>query len=477
MDFFAVIAFVVLYHVRPQEWIGPVSTVRPAMIAMLIGLYGTLTRDKGFSFSHLFKTPHDWLMAFYLVWIVGSSSSPYETWKSCYSLFLYYFIIMLALSNIERMRKFMFWWAMMLVLVSGLAIASEYGFDPMYSYDVTHGSMKGRLVLNTSIFNNPNALGHSIVPGIAMLYFLFWWNRFFAFKFIFTFASSICGYAAFLTISKGAYVAAFATWLISYMFRRPLIVKILIVVVALTGGMAALKSMPRMSELESPRAEGGIQGRILVFTWGFQTMERNFRGVGWGKFDIAFSHAYGFLKSPHSSFVAVGTELGYTGLVLFVAILYCGFKTLMLAKTRDDEEERVRRLLFVLLVSYSVSSWMVGWASRASFFMMLAATAAFHRHLLGMNDSVPEAAPVLGSPAVAAKPEPSLSTPVSPVVSSFNSAVPAVPHTEGEPLGAVVPEARPPGLAWNSFGIWDILWIGGLTYGIIRIWSYAIHQL
>ncbi len=37
--------------------------------------------------------------------------------------------------------------------------------------------MKGRLILNLSIFNNPNGLGHSVVPAIPMLYYYLIYRR------------------------------------------------------------------------------------------------------------------------------------------------------------------------------------------------------------------------------------------------------------------------------------------------------------
>ncbi len=475
MDFFSVILFIILYHLRPHEWIGAAATIRPAMITMLMAIYGTATREKGFSPSLFLKTPHDWLMVFYLGWIVVTAPSPLDTWKACYSLFLYYFIITLALSSIERMRVFMRWWAVMLVFVAIMAVASEYGFDPMYSYDITHGPMKGRLVLNTSIFYNPNALGHSVIPAIAMMYFLFWWKRFITFKLMYVPMAAICGYCTFLTQSKGAFLSAFATWVTSYMFRRPLAVQILVAAIAYTAGTAALKTLPRMTELESPRAEGGIQGRIWVFTWGLETFKRTTTVVGWAGFEQGFARISGFPKAPHSSYVAVGTELGWPGLTLFVGIIYCGFKTLFLARTRDDEEERVRRILFVLLVSYSVSSWMVGWSTRANFFIILAVTAAFHRHLLGFNDAEPQTVEATGNSREVGRGEPTSAVPMvtSPDLTSLDERQGLGPMGDGANNEAI----NPPRMPWNKLGWKDMVAIGVLTYAVVRVWSYAVYRM
>jgi O-antigen ligase len=480
MDFFAVIIFLILYHIRPHEWIGAVETLRPAMIAMLMALYGTFTRDKGFSLGILFRTPHDWFMLAYLVWIVGTAPSSFAAWNSCYSLFLYYFVITLALSSVERMRVFLNWWALMLVLVAALAVASEFGFDPMYSNDLTHGRMKGRLVLNNYMFNNPNALGHSVVPVMAMVYFLFWWKRFITFKLLFLPFTGIAAWCVYLTQSKGAFLAAFATWLTAYMFRRPLVVKILIAVLATTVGIAALRAMPRMDELEKPRSEGGIQGRLWVFTWGLETMDRTWNGVGWGGFAEGFARESGFPKASHSSYVSVGAELGWPGLLLFIALIYCGFKTLLTARTTTDDEERVRRVLFVLLISYVVSSWMVGWHNRTVFWLMMAVIGAFHRHLLDAGkESGGELISGTGEPS---RLEPSASPKLigDAAVPNFNTtAERAEVPASAKPLAAIEAsdENAISSITWKSFGWRDVVLILAATYVVIEMWRYVIYNL
>ncbi|HEY1173780.1 MAG TPA: O-antigen ligase family protein [Verrucomicrobiae bacterium] len=483
MDFIAVILFIILYHIRPHEWIGAAAALRPAMVTMLMALYGTFTRENGFSLALLLKTPHDWLMLAYFGWIVVTAPSPVETFKSSYSLFLYYYVIVLALSSVERIRKFLACWAIMVVVVACLAVASEFGFDPMHGQDMTQGMMKGRLILNVSIFQNPNALGHSMVPAFGMLYFLYFWKRFFAVKLSMLPMVAMLAWCLFLTVSKGAFLSAFATALAGYSFRRPLIVKVLIGVVSITVGWAALKSLPRMQELDRPSAEGGIQGRVWVFRWGLHTFFNTSNGVGWEHFAEGFARHSGFPKAPHSSYVAVGAELGKPGLCLFIAIIYACFATLVRAKTEDDEVERIRRVLFVMVVAYVVSSWMVGWSSRASFFVMIAVVGAYQRQLLGLNEKLPS----VEAPARVRRRVKPASEPV--VETNAPSMPPAVPirrrHRRQLPPAATAPVDKAqtpapkpePGIKWNSFSWKDYVMVGICTYAVVRIWSYAISTM
>jgi hypothetical protein len=103
-------------------------------------------------------------------------------------------------------------------------------------------------------------------------------------------------------------------------------------------------------------------------------------------------HSRHFVKATHGAYNQNGSELGYVGLFLFVGILYCCIRTLLLVKSKDDDEERIRRALFACVVAYAISSWMVDFCYRPTFFMMVAAISAFHRHLLRKQEQASEPA-------------------------------------------------------------------------------------
>src|SRR5439155_20065999 len=144
---------------------------RPVQLTMILALLSLITREKSVSLADLFKTPHDWMMFLFFAWVIVASPSPFDTFKSVSNLMLFYVVIIQALTTEERLSNYLFWWTIMITFIAALAVASEFGIDPLYSYDLTHGRMLDRLSLNLSIFNNPNALGHSMVPAIPMIYY------------------------------------------------------------------------------------------------------------------------------------------------------------------------------------------------------------------------------------------------------------------------------------------------------------------
>jgi hypothetical protein len=157
-----------------------------------------------------------------------------------------------------------------------------------------------------------------------------------------------------------------------------------------------------MNELSSSKTDPAIQGRVAALNYGLTLMRNNWFGIGLGNFEGSFFHngplekterintvparriplANGtyrdidarripiirynhFTKATHGAYNQNGAELGYVGLFLFIGILYCCIRTLLLVKSHDDDEERIRRALFAM-VPPSSCLWLPSVRSTAS---------------------------------------------------------------------------------------------------------------
>jgi hypothetical protein len=482
MDFAAIALFLVLYHLRLQEWLSVARSLRLVAFSMGFAIIATLLRERGFKLKDLLRTPHDWFMLAFLIWTVATG--PNWTWGEIYPVFLYYIMTVQALFRLNRLQMFLTIWAIMLIVIAGLAVVSLYGFDPMNSADLTNGAMKGRLILNTSIFNNPNGLGHSIVPVVVMLFYLCFWKRPVAVKILLFPLLMLPLYCIYLTQSKGSYLAGFVAIVSCLTLGRPKAIQLGILFVAIFFGFGALYALPRMQDLN--RGEQGIQGRIAAFGWGLNEMRSETCGIGYGNWDPAFIRQNHYQKSPHSSYVHIGGEEGEPGLFLFLGIIYCCLRTVIMAKTTTVAEERVRRLLFVLVICYIVSSWMVGQAWRATFFLMAAAVAAFHRHLLARdNPETDEAKEVaaeqkreaLLAPALRLTPlQPAyaMSAPVLPMSRMTSALAAGTPIRSGARFDVTETEEPSEKGLWNRINWVDLVLILVMTYATVRFWSYII---
>jgi len=484
MDFAAVNLFLMLCYLRPHEWIGLVQSIRLTAFSLVFAIVATFMRERGFTLKSMFRTPHDWMVYFYFGWIILASLAFLTAWKAVYAYGLYYLVAVQALSSLRRIELFLRWWAVVLLSVCLFALASEFGFDPTGAADFTHGRMKGRLVLMLSIFNNPNALGHGVVPTIIMLYFLLIWKRPIFAK-IFAIPLMVLPIAClYLTQSKGAFLAAFAGILFALTFGRPKIVQGLIVLAACTVGWGSMSMLPRMHELDRSASDQAIQGRVAAFKFGLKSLHNSVRGLGIAQFEPRFESEHHYFKSSHSAYVEIGAEFGWIGLTLFLGILYCCYRTLLTCRTRTVEEERSRRILFTMLVTHTVSCWMVDFAWRASFFLMVGTIAAFHRQLLGMEQQtvVKEAEPLMAVPVLAPLTlEPSRFGLPEPLTTAGPGVFAMQRPREDEYRPTIInidSSTEPPpykGIGWNRIGLLDITLLIIISLAWERLWRYLIH--
>lgn len=504
MDIVPVILFLVLYYLRPQEWPIGLNTLHFVQMTMLTGLASLSLRQRGFQLRDLFRTPHDWAVCAFWMWIVFSSPTPWVTFKESANLYIFYIVIVQALYTVPRLNLFVGWWTFLIVAVAGLAVLSLHGFDPLDSAEITHTSMKERLVLNLSIFNNPNALGHSVVPAIPLLYYFCIWKKPMVLRALGFALMAVAGYCIYLTQSKGAFIAGGATIVATLTFGRPKTLQIAIIATAAVFGSSILYALPRMQELNKSKSDEAIQGRVIAFQHGYKMLTTTDHGVGFHNWIPSFlagkyrfkrtHHDKESLKKPmpiiskasHSSYVQIGAELGYPGFFFLFGILYCCLRTVVMAKTSTPDEERVRRILFVLIVTYMVSSWMVDFAYRPTFFMFAAATAALHRHLCGLNETQERDLRVKAGRAS------------EPYVPAWRARLLPQPTPEGarahlgaraailtlEPLPAAPPApapAAPPSsrlaFAWNRIGWLDLAIAAAMTYAAVRYWSYLLTRM
>jgi len=392
LDFILAVLFLVLYYVRPHEWLAPMAAFQPVTKVLALGLavvifkIGRRVHWRPHRIAAEFlRTPNDWALLAFTAWMLYAAVDMRSVWAEFYPLLAYYLLVRHAASTPRRMEVFMWVWLGLLLFISTMAVLSEYDIDPFGSASFTHGMYKGRLTLNLSIFNNPNALGHSVVMILPMIYFLGIWHRMLLFKELSLPLFTMPVWCLFWTQSKGAYISGAVGLLVSQTFGRPKWLQIVVVGAVYGLGASALMLLPRMHDLESVRSDAGVKGRLFAWNFAYQSFVTLPKGLGFQQFTKRVP-AYGqgefrVHKPTHSSYVEVGAELGKGGLLAWLSILYFSMRVLVLGKTETDQEERIRRLLFCLVVIYMASSWMTNISYRGTFFIQTAVVAAFASHL------------------------------------------------------------------------------------------------
>lgn len=465
-----------------------------AMIAGMIGIY---RRPGGVALRHFAQSPADLLIISYLAWTVWTTGSWFELTKAMLPFAAFYFVTALALSTPQRLHTFLNCW------VAGLSIVMVFALSTVYGFEIVAGSLdlteqfNERLALNTWIYNNPNALGHGVVALIPAAFIWLVWRRSGGVRMLGLLIIAGAAQVTVLTGSKGAYLCGTFAVTITMMFRKSRLVQIFMLVCMLTAGLGALKMLPRMETLDSK--EAGIAGRLLIWQMAHNAMVNTRTGEGWKVFEAWIeTEDWGLIrKATHGSYVNVGADLGYIGLMLFVGILYANSRTLLQARVdpEDVELERCQRLLLSLTASFVASAWIIDRAYHTDYFILAGVVAAFHRLMTvpktsqeneeAEEEQVPTLAALAQLPAMAhvmpqlagmgqatTLPMSSALLPES-AVSSRGIAARA-DSVEADQVGNEEDERPRIGLKWRRLQGIDIVCMVALLFAVDRIWQYLM---
>ncbi|MCB1226778.1 MAG: O-antigen ligase family protein [Verrucomicrobiales bacterium] len=457
--------FLILYYIRPQDWVPGLAgfnIIRPLMIGwfMVLASQGSRSPVRGW-----FRTPHDWAVLIFSVFIVWAAPPGVEVLSPVFSLAVFYFLTCHALSTWDAVLIYLKIWNGCLVTLAAFGVLQTLGFDITAGRSYTDFFM-GRLSLGTWMANNPNALAHTVVMGIPLSYVLYFWRGSAAGRtIVFPFCAILIGWCAWMTESKGAFLVGAGITVLIFVVGRPRWIQIAAIATALTLGVGALSFLPRMEQMSNLRSDEGVQGRLMAWTLAKGAMDYNTFGVGWKQFIAIFPWREGtrvvtVVKATHSSYVQVGADLGIYGLALWLLVLWLAIRSVAIFKGWSDQEERCRRAIILLLVAYLASGWMINRQYYSEYFLIAAAAAAVHRlnlsgRNLGWNDAVgqPESERILPP--------------------NSRKAISWSRETGFTSLSATVTEKK----MWNRVGWIDLLMTLSLTKLVVYIWDYILINL
>ena len=384
MEYRLALFFLFLYYIRPQDWVAGWSgfnIIKPLMLAWLAALFTSRTRSP---LPGLMRTPHDWCILAYYGYVVWNAPDTRAALMGFLPLAVFYALTVQSLSNWERVTGYLKMWNLMLLAVAALAVASLYGLDLTGAQDITVKNT-GRLAIGTWLHNNPNSLAHTVIVAIPLSYLAWFWGggaigRLLAFPA----AAALAILCAYHASSKGAYLVAGGLITMIFVIGRPLGIKLLVLAAAGTAGISTLSFLPRMSTMSNLSSDEGVQGRLLSWEVAKTAFESSATGVGWKQFTPFISwESESFVKATHSSYVQIGADLGLYGLFLYVAGLWLTLRGLAfkapLFTSSIRTREFSRRTTIILVLAYSMSSWMINREYHTEYFLMIAVAGAIHR--------------------------------------------------------------------------------------------------
>lgn len=395
MDFATAILVLVSYLLRLHQLVPGGEWLFAQKYLMAASALAMMSRSRGFDWKQLLKTPMDWAVVLYLGFIVYHEEEHWETFKEVGKLFLFYAVTAQALCNSKRLFVYMCVWAGCTVVLALVTLDSAYGIDFSDSQSLL-SLYENRQCLNLSIYNNPNALGHTVILGLPMVLHAFFLGRGTALKLLCLPMWAAVLTAVYLTESKGAFLVGAALSVITLWVGRSWVVRVVIIVVLAGGGAAAFQALPRMEALQSSSAiasDEGIWGRLAVWNAGIEQLQEDSSGVGWKEFFplISYVDSRGkvtfFRKGPHNSYVAVAAELGYLGLFFYLLVLAACLRVVVQFGGRGSRQVRAKSLILVVLMGYAISGWLIERPYHIEYFLIAGVCAAFQRlRLLGEQE-------------------------------------------------------------------------------------------
>jgi O-antigen ligase len=355
--YISLLLFMVVYCARPEDWIPGLSNVPLAKIAGILALVAF-----AFSLGQIRqRLPNEVIFVILLtvqlfatvlmspVWRGGALNTTLDFAK----IVVIVPVMVMAVNKATRLRRLLFIQAASVATISAVAVWKGH---------MREGRLAG--VLNGN-YSNSNDLALAIVISLPLCVALLFLSRNVLSKVAWAVATLVMAYAVFLTGSRGGFLAlavatAVCLWEFAIRGRRTY----LLVIVAFVGVVLCLSSSTMLSgrlkgtfdsENDAASAYDSAEQRQHLFWRSLEvTAEHPLFGVGPGNFPI-ISDVW---RVTHNSYTQMSSEGGIPALILYVMVLWAGFKNLKRTRKLSDSNKEVK--LFTGALHASLAGFMVG---------------------------------------------------------------------------------------------------------------------
>ncbi len=381
----SLLAFVLIYFARPEDWIPGLATLRPALITGGLAIVGFAFAALG-SGAGMFALPREmwYLLALFFQLFAAAVFSP--VWRGgAFQAVVYGFskivliviVVILTVTTLGRLRKLVFIQASCFALVAIVSI-----FESQTVMGRLTGSLNG-------IYGNPNDLAFAIALGFPLCWIFLHRSTNVLKKLVWIFCMAAMAYAVFLTASRSGLIVLFISLLVClWEFglkggRRYLLVVGAVLALAIVA-IAPRKLMEtRFDAFKNPAASGSAYGSFqqregLLFTSLYVTAEHPLFGVGPGNFQVVSGNWH----VTHNSLTELSAEGGIAALILFLLMAKKSFSNLRQTGASEGDVEELqlwRGGLKVAMITLLVGSLFSSIEYQFFPYMLMAYTAAFHK--------------------------------------------------------------------------------------------------
>ena len=376
--YISLLLFMVIFCLRPEDWIPGLSGVPLAKITAIIALLALIV-----SLSNIRRRlPPEVLFLALLTGQLFLAAAMSSVWRGGavkttldFAKILIVVIVMNAVVNTsKRLHR--------LIFIQAASVAAITGIT-MWKGRLINGRLEGVLGGN---YSNPNDLALEIVISLPLCLALLFLARNKVWKIAWALAMTVMSYAVFLTGSRGAFLALVVTavvclWEFAIRGRR----RYLFLLAALVGIILWQSSGSMLEErfngtfnskADIASSYDSAQQRMQLFWRSVEvTREHPLFGVGPGNFQIIS----GYWRVTHNSFTEMSSEGGVPALILYVLLLWCGFKNVKTVKSlarAHRESKLLARALQASLAGYVVGALFASTAYEYFPYFLVAYTSA-----------------------------------------------------------------------------------------------------
>jgi putative inorganic carbon (HCO3(-)) transporter len=364
-SFWFVLIYLFFEYVRPQQIYEPIQGPPYARVVIIVALVSFLIEQRKLRFG----TPELLLTIFSCV-VLASSATAFHPTTSYEQLSLYFswVLIYVLIANVVDTEK------RYLVFVLSFLL---YSFK-MSLFGTRSWAQDGFVFRDWGATGAPGWFSNSGEFGIQMCIFLplvvayivalgkNWpvWVRWIAWGVA---ATAITGIVA--SSSRGAIIGlgAVVLWILLKSRKK---FRALLIAVALSGLVYAIIPAKQKMRLQAAGEDPTSVSRTTAWKQGIEMMQDYpILGIGYQNWTEYHDIKYGYHMLPHNVFVQAGAELGYSGLLCFIAIV--GYTFVINRRTRKLAGRSPDQGRFIFYMAHGLDGALVGFLASGFFVTVL----------------------------------------------------------------------------------------------------------
>jgi O-antigen ligase len=363
-SFWFVLIYLLFEYVRPQQIYEKILGPPYALIAIILALVSFLFEQRKLRF----QMP-ELLLAIFTLVVLASSTTAFDPSVSFsynnLSLYFGWVLIYLMIANsVDTEERFFLFLLFFLVYSFKMAQFGTRGWAAYgFGFDAYGATGAPGFFRNSGEFGIQMCVFFPLIVAFILALKEYWprWLRLVAWGVA---ATAITGIIA--SSSRGALVglAGVSLWMLlksRHKFRG------LLATIAFAGLVYAITPAEQKARFQSVGQDDTSISRTTNWKQGIGIMNQfPVLGIGYANWRKYHSVYYGNELLPHNVFIEAGSELGYSGLVAFIALIWCTFainaRTRRLARQYPEEGRFMTRMAHGLdgaLVGFLVSGFFV----------------------------------------------------------------------------------------------------------------------